>query len=207
LFLNNGAPAAPSPARGRLLASWLRAKCPNRPAQRPLEARTCLLEFTCRGSPHSGHRCAPPLVRTMGTFAVPEDHYSAQVESVEGWSVERHLADKSKAVVDLHKRFVGLLTPCGPYTVSVTKTAIAFNGTHRSLAGAKPRRTSLDGFLDLQREVHDERFLRVSPYTKSLYVHQFRITSAAQLDDSFAALVEEAYQVGRGTHRLPRKTG
>ena len=66
---------------------------------------------------------------------------------------------------------------------------------------------SLDGFLDLQREVRDERFLRVSPYTKSLYVHQFRITSVEQLDDSFAALIEEAYQVGCGAHRPRRKAG
>jgi hypothetical protein len=129
------------------------------------------------------------------------------VPSAGEWSVERHLADKPKAVINLYGRFVSLLAPCGPHTVSVTKTAIAFKGTHRGFAGAKPRKTSLDGFLDLQREVQDERFLRVSPYTKSLYVHQFRITSAAQLDDSFAALVEEAYQVGCGAHRAPRKMG
>lgn len=122
------------------------------------------------------------------------------------WTVERQLADKPKAVVDLYKRFITLVTACGPYTVSVTKTAIAFKGTRRSFAGAKPRKASLDGFLDLQREVQDERFLRVSPYTKSLYVHQFRITRAAQLDNSFTALIEEAYQVGCGAHRSPRKT-
>jgi hypothetical protein len=129
------------------------------------------------------------------------------VESVEEWSVERQLAGKPEAVVDLYVRFVRLLAACGPYTVSVTKTAIAFKGAQRGFAGAKPRKTSLDGFLDLQREMQDERFLRVSPYTKSLYVHQFRITGAAQLDDSFAALVEEAYQVGCGAHRPSRKMG
>jgi hypothetical protein len=79
-----------------------------------------------------------------------------QVESAEEWTVQRHLADKPKAVVDLYKRFVRLLTACGPYTISVTKTAIAFKGTHRGFAGAKPRNASLDGFFDLQREVQDE---------------------------------------------------
>jgi hypothetical protein len=134
------------------------------------------------------------------------DHcYSAQVDPAQEWSVERHLADKPKAVVDLYERFVRLLTACGPHTLSVTKTAIAFKGPHRGFAGAKPRKTSLDGFLDLQREVRDQRFLRVSPYTKSLFVHQFRITSAEQLDDDFAALIGEAYEVGCGAHRLPRK--
>ena len=105
------------------------------------------------------------------------------MQSAEEWTVEHQLADKPKGVVDLYKHFVSLVTACGPYTVSVTKTAIAFKGTHRGFAGAKPRKASLDGFLDLQREVQDERFLRVSPYTKILYVHQFRITHAAQLDD------------------------
>jgi hypothetical protein len=129
------------------------------------------------------------------------------VGSTEGWSVERHLADKPEVVVGLYKDFVALVATCGPFSLSVTKTAIAFKGTHRGFAGAKPRMASLDGFLDLQREVRDGRFLRVSPYTKSLYVHQFRITNATQLDDSFASWVEEAYQVGRGAHRERRKPG
>jgi hypothetical protein len=125
----------------------------------------------------------------------------------EEWSVERHLADKPQEVVDLYERFVSLVTACGPYTVSVTKTAIAFKGTRRGFAGAKPRNLSLDGFLDLRREARDERFLRVSPYTKRLFVHQFRIADAAQLDQTFAAWVKEAYQVGLGAHRQPRKIG
>lgn len=127
------------------------------------------------------------------------------MEHEEEWSVEKHLAEKSKGVVDIYERFIALVPACGPYAVSVTKTAVAFKGTRRGFAGAKPRKSSLDGFLDLQREVRDERFLRASPYTKSLFVHQFRITNAAQLDGSFAARVEEAYQVGQGAHRLPRK--
>jgi hypothetical protein len=49
--------------------------------------------------------------------------------------------------------------------------------------------------------VKDERFLRVSPYTQKLLVHQFRIVSIEQFDKSFASLVEEAYQVGAGAHR------
>jgi hypothetical protein len=129
------------------------------------------------------------------------------VDSAEEWTVERHLGDYPKAVADLYKRFVRLLTACGPHTLRITRTAIAFKGSHRGFAGAKPRNTSLDGFLHLQREVRDERFLRVSLSTKTLSVHQFRIITAEQLDDSFAALMEEAYQVGCGTHRPPRKAG
>ncbi len=147
------------------------------------------------------------VLSLAGQGKIPEDRYCTQVGSAEEWTVQRHLADKSKAVVDLYNQFVGLLGACGPYTVSVTKTAIAFKGTHRGFAGAKPRKASLDGFLDLQREVQDERFVRVSPYTRSLYVHQFRITDADQLDSDFAAFIGQAYQVGLGAHRPPRKTG
>lgn len=109
------------------------------------------------------------------------DRYPWPVESVGEWSVERHLADKPQSVVDLYERFIAIVATCGPHTVSVTKTAIAFRGTRRGFAGAKPRNNSLDGFLDLQHKVRDERFLRVSPYTKSVFVHQFRITDVAQL--------------------------
>jgi hypothetical protein len=117
------------------------------------------------------------------------------------WTAERHLAGLPEDVVDLYARFMALVTTCGPYQVSVTKTAISLKGTHRGFAGAKPRASSLDGFLDLQREVRDDRILRVSPYTKRLFVHQFRLTGAAQLDDTFAAWVQEAYAVGQGAHR------
>src|ERR1700677_191776 len=89
----------------------------------------------------------------------------------EDWSVDKHLAGKPENVVELYDRFVSLIAACGPSRVKVTKTAVAFHGTHRGFAGAKPRKTSLDGFLDLQRVVKDQRFRRVSPYTKTLFVH------------------------------------
>jgi hypothetical protein len=117
------------------------------------------------------------------------------------WSVERHLAGRPADVVELYGRFVQLIAACGPFTLSVTKTAISFKGTRRGFAGAKPRSSSLDGFLDLQRVVKDERILRVSPYTQKLFVHQFRMTSIGQMDSLFRTWVEEAYQVGAGAHR------
>jgi hypothetical protein len=40
----------------------------------------------------------------------------------------------------------------------------------------------------------------VAPYTKRLFVHHFRITSEAQLDDELAGWVREAYAVGQGFH-------
>ena len=129
------------------------------------------------------------------------DRYSEPMEWPTDWSVEWHLAGKPGFVIDLYERFVESIAACGPFTYRITKTAITFKGTCRGFAGAKPRKSSLDGFLDLQRAVKDKRFLRVSPYTKRLFVHQFRITSIEEIDKSFTGWIEEAYLVGEGAHR------
>ena len=116
------------------------------------------------------------------------------------WTVEDHLAGKPDGIVVLYERFIALVQECGPFTYRVTKTAITLKGSRRGFAGAKPTKRSLDGYLDLQRQLGDERIRRVSPYTKRLFVHQFRITSLDQLDEEFAAWIREAYDVGAGAH-------
>jgi hypothetical protein len=118
----------------------------------------------------------------------------------ETWTVERHLEGVPPSVVDLYERFISFVEDCGPFEYNVTKTAIALKGVRRGFAGAKPKVRWLDGFLDLQREIRDERVRRVSPYTKRLFVHQFRVTKLAQLDASFAGWIHEAYDVGAGQH-------
>ena len=42
--------------------------------------------------------------------------------------------------------------------------------------------------------------MRASPYTKRLFVHQFRVVSLDQLDDEFTGWVREAYSIGAGAH-------
>ncbi|MGH3492599.1 MAG: DUF5655 domain-containing protein [Sciscionella sp.] len=116
------------------------------------------------------------------------------------WSVERHLDGKPASAVALYQRFIALVDECGPFTYRVTKTAITLKGTRRGFAGAVPKDRSLDGYLDLQREIHDSGIMRASPYTKRLFVHHFRVTDPGQLDDSFASWVLEAYAVGAGAH-------
>jgi hypothetical protein len=120
--------------------------------------------------------------------------------SSEYWTVARHLDDVPEPIRDLYGRFISLVEACGPFTYSVAKTAITLKGTRRGFAGAKPKARWLDGYLDLQRPVRDPRIRRVSPYTKSLFVHQFRVTDAAQLDSTFAGWIREAYEVGAGAH-------
>jgi len=117
------------------------------------------------------------------------------------WTVERHLNGLPPSVVDLYERFIGLVEACGPFDYRVTKTAIALHGARRGFAGAKPKARWLDGFLDLERVVTDPRIRRSSPYTKRLFVHQFRVSEPGQLDDVFAGWVREAYDVGAGAAR------
>lgn len=116
------------------------------------------------------------------------------------WTVADHLAGRPAEIVALYRRFIALVDECGPVAYRVTKTAITLKGSRRGFAGAKPKDRSLDGYLDLQRVVVDQRIMRSSPYTKRLFVHQFRVTALDQLDAEFARWISEAYAVGSGAH-------
>jgi hypothetical protein len=111
-----------------------------------------------------------------------------------------HLVGKPECSVALYHAFVGLIEACGDYTVSPSKTTITFKGDRRGFAGARPDNQGLVGYLDLQRRVTDPRISSVSPYTKRLFVHHYRIRELNELDDEFANWVREAYAVGQGAH-------
>ena len=115
-------------------------------------------------------------------------------------TVERHLEGKPADVVALYDRFIELVEACGPFTYSVAKSAITLKGSRRGFAGLKPKKASLDGYLDLERRVEDPRIRRSGAYTKRLFVHQFRIVSLPELDAEFAGWLQEAYAVGAGAH-------
>jgi hypothetical protein len=116
------------------------------------------------------------------------------------WTVEDHLRDKPPVSVALYLRFVQLVAACGPFTFAVAKTTITFKGTRRGFAGARPTNRGLAVYLDLMRQVTDPRIISSSPYTKRLFTHQVRLTRMEELDDGFAALIREAYEVGAGAH-------
>ena len=116
------------------------------------------------------------------------------------WTVEDHLAGQPESSVALYRQFVRLVEACGPFSYAVSKTSITFKGSRRGFAGARPDANGLRGYLDLQRAVEDPRITNVSPYTKRLFVHHFRIRSAEELDEEFAGWVREAYAVGAGDH-------
>lgn len=112
------------------------------------------------------------------------------------WTVERHLVGKPEASVELFWRLVGVLEGFGPVVFAPSKSTITFKGSRRGFAGARPTATGVRGYFDVQRDIlastGDPRILRVEPYTARLYVHEFRLTSADQLDDTLAGWLAEA---------------
>jgi hypothetical protein len=116
------------------------------------------------------------------------------------YTIDDHLRDKDELVVDLYRRLVSIVEGCGPFEYAVAKTGITFKGSRRGFAGAKPKPDRLDGYFDLTRRVEDPRILNSSPYTKRLFVHQFRVTKSEQLNETFAGWIREAYEVGQGKH-------
>jgi hypothetical protein len=117
------------------------------------------------------------------------------------WTVDDHLRDADPAHVELWRAVAALIESCGPVTYSVAKTTITFKGSRRGFAGARPSKHGVDGYLDTMRPLDgDPRILRSSPYQKRLYVNHYRIRTPADLDDTFAGWVREAYAVGGGAH-------
>ena len=54
--------------------------------------------------------------------------------------------------------------------------------------------------IDLLREADHPFMLAVFPHPKKVFTHRLCITEAAQLDESIAALVQEAHdEIGPGT--------
>ncbi|MER6509288.1 DUF5655 domain-containing protein [Nonomuraea sp. NPDC001636] len=119
----------------------------------------------------------------------------------ETWTIDDHLDGKPDASVALYREFVRLVEACGPFTYAVSKSMITVKGTRRGFAGAKPDARGLRGYFDIQRAISDDaRITSVAPYTKRLYVHAFRISDLAELDEEFAGWMREAYGVGQGGH-------
>ncbi|WP_193510323.1 DUF5655 domain-containing protein [Cryobacterium sp. BB736] len=121
----------------------------------------------------------------------------------ENWTVDDHLRGADPAQVELYRAVEAIIRECGPVTLSVSKTTITFKGSSRGFAGARPSKFGVDGYLDLMRSlVGDRRIRSASPYQRNLFVNHFRVSSLADLDESFRGWVAEAYAVGEGAHHL-----
>jgi hypothetical protein len=115
--------------------------------------------------------------------------------------LQQRMANASPHGLQLYLRFVALLDAIGSCSVHPAKSAITFKGSRRGFCGAHSKGDVLVGYFDLMRAVDaDPRVRSVSPYMKTLYVHQFRIYALEQIDETFKQWLSEAYGVGRGDH-------
>jgi hypothetical protein len=113
--------------------------------------------------------------------------------------LERHFAGTEPAVRETFERILAVVRTSGPVTVLPEKTRIALH-VRMSFAALMPRRRWLNGHLVLARRVESPRFIRVETYSPRNVLHAFRLTAPAEVDDEFAALLGEAYRVGRQEH-------
>ncbi|HIY65620.1 MAG TPA: hypothetical protein H9830_05015 [Candidatus Agrococcus pullicola] len=118
------------------------------------------------------------------------------------WTIEDHLDDKPAASIALFRRVEQEVRRLGDVRVSVSKTTVTFKGSRRGFFGARPTKTGVDGYFDIMRSLdsEDPRIRTVSPYQNNLFVHQYRLESADDLDDEFLSWLHEAYEVGNGAH-------
>jgi hypothetical protein len=108
-------------------------------------------------------------------------------------SVDAHFDGKDPAVRAAFERVLAVLAPLGPVDVLAERSRIA-------LPAFTPRRHWLDGHLVLARRAEHPLFRKVEVYSAGNVLHAFRLTSPAEVDDAFVALVAEAYAVGRQEH-------
>src|SRR5262249_25672431 len=88
---------------------------------------------------------------------------------------------------------------CGPVSVLPEKTRIAFHA-RMSFMVVSVQRSALRGHFVFAAVRRHPRFLRITTYSPRNHVHEFRITSPADLDHTFRAWVARAYAVGLQTH-------
>jgi hypothetical protein len=113
--------------------------------------------------------------------------------------LDRHFAHASPAVRATFDRVLEAVGRLGPVEVLPEKTRIALH-VRMSFAAFQPRRHWLSGHLVLARRVDSPRFRRVQVFSPRNVVHEFRLTSPAEVDQQFIAWLAEAYRVGAQEH-------
>ena len=103
----------------------------------------------------------------------------------------------------MYRAVVTAIRAIGPVRVLPEKTRIAFQ-VRMSFAQLTPRRVWLDGHVVLARRLEHPRFRRVQTFSPRNHLHEFRLTSPADVDAEFRAWLAEAYRVGAQEH-LPER--
>jgi len=114
-------------------------------------------------------------------------------------SLDAHFAGKTAEVRELFDALVALLESCGPLKILPEKTRIAFQ-VRMSFAAVSIRRAHIVGHFVLARRLESPRFVRIETFSPRNHLHQFRLSSLAELDAEFASWAREAYAVGEQRH-------
>jgi uncharacterized protein DUF5655 len=127
-----------------------------------------------------------------------------QTHSCGRFPIEEHRAAMTPEVRALYDRFAALVGECGPYVLAPAKTRIGFQ-VRMIFADVVPQKHGLHAYVILTRRIDHPRFTRIEELGPRTYVHHFRITRPAELDDDLRDWLREAYAVGEQRH-LTRAT-
>lgn len=114
-------------------------------------------------------------------------------------SIEPHFERATDEVRATFERFVAVVERLGPVEILAQKTRIAFHA-RMSFAVIVPRQRWLNGHLVLAERVEDPHFLRITTYSASNHVVEFRLTCPQDIDPTMEHWIAQAYEVGLQRH-------
>lgn len=113
--------------------------------------------------------------------------------------LEAHFRGRDPSVFELYRQLLALVRRCGPVTVLVEKTRIAFQ-VRMSFMAVAPRQMHIIGHFVFARRVPSPRFQKIETFSPRNHVHHFCLERPEELDAEFAEFIREAYAVGRQEH-------
>jgi hypothetical protein len=102
-------------------------------------------------------------------------------------------------VREIFDEFVSVVRPLGPVEILAEKSRIAFHA-RMTFAVVVPRRETLNGHLVLAEHIDDQRFQRVTSFSAHNHLHEFRLSSPAEIDPAMRRWISAAYDVGMQPH-------
>ena len=115
-----------------------------------------------------------------------------------------HFKGKDPIVRRLFTQWHSLARRSGPVTVYAQKSRIVFQVRVR-FAGAVTHKSWLEATLWLQHRADHPCLTRVEDFGRLGYVLHFRLAKAEDIDGDLAALMGEAYSVGKQDHLVARR--
>jgi uncharacterized protein DUF5655 len=111
-------------------------------------------------------------------------------------TIEQHFEGKSAQVRELFDDLVRAVRRFGQVHVYAQKTRIVFQTRGRFVA-VTPRKRHLGGHIWLKRPRPHPVIHRIESLADRDFVHNFRLTCIADLDEGFCDLLRESYSVGK----------